>query len=541
MAEYTYKQLGIPLDLNNWESLNDNFKTIARDLNNLSGDVLASVIDGAKLTWQEPVDTFADLATVYPEAEEGWTVYVRNSGVNGETYRYDGSSWLKIQDFDATAINEVDSRLTSQLAEKANKIRVVVNVEDFGAKGDGVTNDTDALNEAINSVTENALILFPGEGYLYDSLPNLAKRNVTYRGIGSGITKMRYTGVGTAMTFDAFASGSPTDPFVDNCNLEGISVVGETMTVGIMAQGVSRSRWRDIRINGSNKANGTIGLNLRGCMLNNYSNIFCSSFDGDVPYRGIFIQAGTRAGVSTGGCSNNLFEHIYPEGNAIGLQIASNGGDQNVFSVGAPEKCSHYGLLVGGNCRYNTFIGLGCENLGVINADIDDSGIYSKFINCYSNEKTLLKGKGTELQGGFFERVEITSTAEDCEVRNITVNHWNTGQGGFINAGKGTRYQNVYDADTSTYLYKNKGRFAVTVTGSPFQWTNTENVPVKVRLIGGTVTQVLIFRGTDFWEEPKPTAGNTTSQGIYLLAPGDKIDVSYSVAPAMNVIPLNNI
>lgn len=126
MAEYTYKQLGIPLDLKNLESLNDNFKTIARDLNNLSGDVLAEVIDGAKLIWQEPVDTFADLATTYPTPQEGWAVFVRNVGSVdgiGEVYRFDGTDWLKIQDFDATAINEVDSRLTSQLAETRLEIQ----------------------------------------------------------------------------------------------------------------------------------------------------------------------------------------------------------------------------------------------------------------------------------------------------------------------------------------------------------------------------------------------------------------------------------
>ena len=122
MAEYTYKMLGLELDEDNWESLNNNFKTIARDLNNLSDDVLAEVIDGAKLVWQEPVDTFAELATVYPDAQEGWAVFVRNSGTNGETFRFDGMDWLLIQEFDGTAINEVDSRLTSQLAETGVEI-----------------------------------------------------------------------------------------------------------------------------------------------------------------------------------------------------------------------------------------------------------------------------------------------------------------------------------------------------------------------------------------------------------------------------------
>ena len=150
MAEYTYKQLGIPLDLENWEAMNENFQTIARDLNNLSGDVLAEVIDGAKLTWQEPVDTFADLATTYPDAEEGFTAMVRYTG---KVYRFDGITWEEIQDIDPTAINEVDTRLSAQLAEKVKKEDFYVSVEDFGAEGDATTDDTAAIQSAINTLS----------------------------------------------------------------------------------------------------------------------------------------------------------------------------------------------------------------------------------------------------------------------------------------------------------------------------------------------------------------------------------------------------
>lgn len=139
MADYTYKQLGIPLDLENWEALNDNFATISRDLNNLSGDVLASVIDGAKLIWKEPIDTFVDLATTYPDAQEGWTSMARDTGI---VYRFNGTAWLEIQEIDATAVNEVDSRLTSQLAETAKAL----NAASFRTRFAETENDIDLLN-----------------------------------------------------------------------------------------------------------------------------------------------------------------------------------------------------------------------------------------------------------------------------------------------------------------------------------------------------------------------------------------------------------
>src|SRR5699024_7239374 len=71
--------------------------------------------------WKEPVDTIDDLPT---DAEEGDTRMVVE-GVEGvsEVYRYTDNEWLKIQKFDATAINELDSRLTSQLADMDEELK----------------------------------------------------------------------------------------------------------------------------------------------------------------------------------------------------------------------------------------------------------------------------------------------------------------------------------------------------------------------------------------------------------------------------------
>lgn len=46
MAEYTYKQLGIPLDLENWEAVNENFKNISKDAKVLQSQINKLVIDG---------------------------------------------------------------------------------------------------------------------------------------------------------------------------------------------------------------------------------------------------------------------------------------------------------------------------------------------------------------------------------------------------------------------------------------------------------------------------------------------------------------
>lgn len=90
---YPYRHLTTPLDLMNWEALNENFEDIESDLRNISQNVLGEVIDNAMLIWQQPVANFAALATTYPNAEKGWAVQTLN---DGRVYRFDGVNWMYI-------------------------------------------------------------------------------------------------------------------------------------------------------------------------------------------------------------------------------------------------------------------------------------------------------------------------------------------------------------------------------------------------------------------------------------------------------------
>lgn len=45
------------------------------------------------LDWKESVATFNDIATTYPNPEDGWTVNVKDTDI---TYRYDGTKWIEV-------------------------------------------------------------------------------------------------------------------------------------------------------------------------------------------------------------------------------------------------------------------------------------------------------------------------------------------------------------------------------------------------------------------------------------------------------------
>jgi hypothetical protein len=101
---------------------NENWATIENEFNNVVDVVkdkaYGEVVDAAKLNWKEPVASVNDLPTT---ASEGDTMMARDTG---KVYRYNGTEFKEIQQIDAGPVNEVDSRLTSQLAQKANDFDV---------------------------------------------------------------------------------------------------------------------------------------------------------------------------------------------------------------------------------------------------------------------------------------------------------------------------------------------------------------------------------------------------------------------------------
>lgn len=119
VPNYPYKQLGTSLDRNYRNVLNQNFKDIEEDIKNakieVGDEVYKEVVDAAKLNWKEPLASQNNLPG---NAQVGDTRMARDTG---KVYRFNGSAWVEIQQIDAGPINEIDSRLTSQLAQTETK------------------------------------------------------------------------------------------------------------------------------------------------------------------------------------------------------------------------------------------------------------------------------------------------------------------------------------------------------------------------------------------------------------------------------------
>lgn len=119
-----------------------------------------------KIDWKESVDTFADIATTYPEPEDGWTVNVKDTD---KTYRYTGTEWIEIS---ANAIPLATAELDGRMAA-ADK-----------AKLDGIAAGANKYVHPTYTQKTSGLykVTVDGSGHVSEAVPAM-KADITELGI----------------------------------------------------------------------------------------------------------------------------------------------------------------------------------------------------------------------------------------------------------------------------------------------------------------------------------------------------------------------
>ena len=192
----------------------------------------------------------------------------------------------------------------------ASKLQESVSVLDFGAVGDGVTDDTVAIQTALNSAGINATILFPS-GYTYLINPILNPTYQNYGGIKplTGQTLVMYGATLQAKPVTSESSTVINIWNVANVTILGGAVIGERAghigTTGEWGMGISLWTAANIRIQ---------DVSVSACWGDNIfignRPLFSGEYSTDVWVRNCSLTSARRNGISVvAGQRVNIFSN----------------------------------------------------------------------------------------------------------------------------------------------------------------------------------------------------------------------------------------
>ena len=232
-----------------------------------------------------------------------------------------------------------------------------VSVKDFGAKGDGVTDDTAAINAAIASATSGGIILFPNGTYLVTS-QIVVTAKVKFVGFGiateNGIGALfrgpscilrGFAGANATVAFNSESSGADQIDFDGNLQGTGdqVQVWGSRAQFGAIS--TRNSGGNGVRIGKTDAGPSTInanfwsiqylvtcGNNANGIRIDDTNTTTSFNFPLGAPNAnaGIAVLIDSRSnvgdGVQVGNANDNTFANIGSQSNTgIGIHFITDG------------------------------------------------------------------------------------------------------------------------------------------------------------------------------------------------------------------------
>ncbi len=169
-------------------------------------DNIVSTIE-TSVTWKAAVTNYSDIATTYPNPEEGWTVNVTSTN---STYRYNGTEWVLINtNIIPNATTSVNGLMTTTQVSKLDGIEsgAEANVQVDWSQTTTTADDyiknkptlgTAAAKDSTNAVTQGSTDLLES-GAAYTELSNkAAKSTIINATLAASATSVTFTGIPTS-------------------------------------------------------------------------------------------------------------------------------------------------------------------------------------------------------------------------------------------------------------------------------------------------------------------------------------------------------
>jgi len=353
------------------------------------------------------------------------------------------------------------------------KLSETVSVKDFGAIGDGVTDDTVALAAArayIASQSIPSILLFPAGTYVYSTSPNWAIQNAVIQSEGEVI--LQYTGTGNAVILDAGNSALiynvTMGDFIVNCPStanNGVflrSVHHSNLTFNIKGAGTTYAGFYT-QFSVASVFNITVSVNESGWYL------------GAKPAIG--INLGQRnAGETTSYCT---FINPVVEGPSIGIQLSNTLG--NIFLGGTSEGCSSYGVYGLTDCSADLFMGTDFEVNTIADVYILGSNVELRKCDSSSIVNFGTSSSNCVLDGGSHQTIILDTNSKNNTAINARYNRLQT-SGYFNDAGVNSYVSNIVSVATNLrYLTGTLSYSPGTIAGGT---TSTATVTVPGAKLG---------------------------------------------------------
>jgi hypothetical protein len=396
-----------------------------------------------------------------------------------------------------------------------------VNVKDFGAIGDGIADDTVALQAARDHIAlTGQQLVFPAGTYKYTVSPNWAIQDAQI--VAQGEVRLICTGTGHAVVFDA---GPNSGDLIYNVTFGRFIVAASSSGLdGVYLRSVHHSVI-DVKVNGS--GTGRAGLRVEFAVCTSFPNLTVSVNEGDMPpagsstpYYGMVLTQ-RLTGESASYC---VFNMPVIEGVTEGIFLDYALG--NLFLGGTSEGNSQYGIFLTPNASNTKMFGTDFEANG--SPDIYCQGYSNSFIECDTSHEVVfdVNARTNTLQGGNHNSIAIEASAPRNMILNVRYNKLNNGAT-LVDNGAETRLSNTLNVGAGVMSDAVPQAFVIAVGASPFTYTNTRGTDVLALVEGGTIIdQTFTFAGT---------SRNVPYPSVIVMPPESSMTITYTTAPNFTV------
>jgi hypothetical protein len=343
------------------------------------------------------------------------------------------------------------------------KAQETISVKDFGAKGDGSTDDTTALQNALLYLKNlgGGVLTIPSGTYVYTTTLDMTINNLTVRGQGFS-SLLKFTGTGNCIKIEGVLGTLGGYTTLDSFAVSGTA----TATNGIFINNWPKFQLLNISVGNVSGAGIATGFIVFGYMLNPTINEFDWGPSGYTvkPTNGMLLGR-PIAGVVT-----------YPDTCALTIV---NPNIQGVSGSGLKCVNGFSGVITGGSSEFNT--GYGLEVLAdfqqtvFTNVDFEGSisgtaalvnGSQNTFIGGLvpSSSQSWVFGAAAnqnKVIGGTYGTITLNAGAFLNSLTDVTI----TANNGLVDNGTSTKLDNALVNSTPQYKYNaaqisNKGFYS---------------------------------------------------------------------------------